>query len=198
MAISTMDHQQHITTAKDALCASVPMRQGLVTIFTGDGRGKTTAAIGTALRAAGHGLRVLVIMFMKGPDFVRGEVVAMETVANITVRSFGATGWVEPGCDHTTHQLEATKALGFAAESVAAGCYDLMVLDEVISAVTLKVLRLEDVLKFVRTKPSTLELILTGRGATNELIGLADLVTEMKNIKHPYEHGVAARAGVDY
>jgi len=169
-----------------------------VTVFTGDGRGKTTAAIGTALRAAGSGLRVLVVFFMKGPDFPHGEMVAMETVANITTKSFGAPGWVLPNHDNTTHLLEATKALASTTEEILSGNFDVAVLDEALNVISLGLLPTEDLLHLVKTKPAGLELILTGRRSPAELIELADLVTEMKSIKHPFERGLLARPGIDY
>ena len=179
-------------------CAETPLRHGLVTIFTGDGRGKTTAAIGTALRAAGHGLRVLIVFFMKGPNFTHGEVVALKTVPNITIKCFGALGWAKPGADNATHKLQAAEALSFVASQMASGGYDLAVLDEALNAVTYGLLSPDALIQIITAKPANLELILTGRGATSEFIEHADLVTEMRNIKHPFEHGIMARAGVDY
>lgn len=193
-----MDHQANAPIAKNNPVAEARLRQGLVTIFTGEGRGKTTAAIGTALRATGHGLRVLVVLFMKGADFVHGEAVALKAIDNITLQSFGAPGWVIPDRDNTAHKIKAAEALAFAADQIASGSYDLAVLDEVISAVHFGILPHQDVLQFIKTKPSGLEIILTGHGASAELMEFADLVTEMKNLKHPFEHGVKARVGIDY
>ena len=167
-------------------------------VFTGDGRGKTTAAIGTALRAAGHGLRVLIVFFMKGPDFAHGEVSAMGTAANITLRSFGAPGWAVTGRDNATHKLKAAEAFAYATDQMASGNYDLVVLDEAINATRLGLLPLESVIRLIKTRPARLELILTGRGAPDELVELADLVTEMKSLKHPFERGITARVGIDY
>lgn len=193
-----MDHQLHTPAIKNAPCAETLPRQGLVTVFTGDGRGKTTAAIGTALRAAGHGLRVLIVFFMKGPDFIHGEASALGTIPNVTLRYFGSPGWVIPEGDNAAHRLKAQEGFAFAADQVASGNYDLAVLDEAVSAVKFGLLPLEAVIQFIKAKPAGLELILTGRGAPAELTELADLVTEMKCIKHPFERGIAARAGVDY
>jgi len=193
-----MDQQSYTPIIEDASSAAVHPRQGLVTVFTGDGRGKTTAAIGTTLRAAGHGLRVLVVLFMKGPNFVHSETIALRAFANVTLQSFGAPGWAIPGRDNTVHQLKAAEALAFITGQIASQNYDLIVMDEVISAVHFGLLPEEAVVQLIKTKPLGLELIMTGRGATAKVIESADLVTEMKCIKHPFERGIAARAGVDY
>jgi len=193
-----MDHQQHTPTTTDAPCAETSPRQGLVTVFTGDGRGKTTAAIGTALRATGCGLRVLIVFFMKGPDFTHGEIVALKDMALVTVRSYGAPGWAIPGHNNTNHELQATQALAYATDEIASGKYDVAVLDEVLNAASLGLLSWEALTHILSTKPAGLELILTGRDVPAELIERADQVTEMRNIKHPYERGILARPGIDY
>ena len=192
-----MDHRQNTPAAQASPVKPCP-RQGLITLFTGDGRGKTTAAIGTAVRAAGHGLRVLVVFFMKGPDFNHGEVAALKKVPNITLRSFGESGWAMPGKDNTAHRLKAAEALSFAAAALSSGNYDVMVLDEAVSAVSFGLLPAEAVTRLMDAKPEALELILTGRGAAVEIVEKADLVTEMRNVKHPFDRGVKARAGIDY
>jgi cob(I)alamin adenosyltransferase len=193
-----MAHHHIATVAKNYFSNGGGMRQGLVTLFTGDGRGKTTAAVGTAVRAAGHGLRVLIVFFMKGPDFVHGETLALESVPGITTRSFGAHGWVVPGTDNTEHRLRAEEAFDFASSAVSSGSYDLIVLDEIIGAADFGLLSRASLFRFIEEKPSGLELIMTGRGAFSGLIDAADEVTEMKSIKHPYEKGIVARAGIDY
>jgi len=169
-----------------------------VTIFTGDGRGKTTAAIGTAVRAAGHGLRVLIVFFMKGPDFVHGEVKALQGVSNITMESFGASGWAMPGQDNAVHRGAAEAAVSFAAGAIESGCYDLIVLDEAVSALSFGLLPENALLNLLESRPAGVELLLTGRGASAGLLEKADLVTEMHSIKHPFDLGIAARAGIDY
>ncbi len=193
-----MDHRQYAPITARSPRAEAPTRQGLVTVFTGDGRGKTTAAMGTALRAAGHGLRVLIVLFMKGPDFIHGELSALKTVPNVTVQGFGAPGWAQPHGDNAPHRLKAEEALAFSEEKISSGGYDVAVLDEAVSAVTFGLLPLGGIINLVKTRPPGLELILTGRSAPAELIELADLVTEMKSIKHPFERGITARAGIDY
>ncbi len=174
------------------------MRQGLITIFTGDGRGKTTAAIGTAVRAAGYGYRVLIIFFMKGPDFTHGEIVSLKNIPNITVKSFGAHGWAKPGEDNKQHILKAKEALSLAVAAIHSRDYDLVILDELISAISFGLISADTVEQVIAGKPESLELILTGRGAPANLIEKADLVTEMCNIKHPFEKGIEAREGIDY
>jgi len=193
-----MDHRQYASITECPPCTEVRPRQGLVTVFTGDGRGKTTAAMGTALRAAGHGLRVLVVLFMKGPDFIPGELSALRTMPHVTVQQFGAPGWVMPGGDYTAHQHKANEALAYCAREISSGNYDVAILDEAVSAVALGLIPPDVITKLITTRPEGLELILTGRGASSKLIELADLVTEMKSIKHPFERGITARAGIDY
>jgi cob(I)alamin adenosyltransferase len=192
-----MDHLQNARAAKAPPVEPCP-RQGLITLFTGDGRGKTTAAIGTAVRAAGHGLRVLIVFFMKGPDFDRGEVAALKTVPNVTLRSFGESGWAMPGKDNTAHRLKASEALSYAAGALSSGSYDVMVLDEAVSAVSFGLLPEDAVTRLMDTKPDGLELILTGRGASAEMMKKSDLVTKMRSVKHPFDRGVPARPGIDY
>jgi cob(I)alamin adenosyltransferase len=141
---------------------------------------------------------VLVVFFMKGPDFNYGEVAALKKVPNITMRSFGESGWATPGKDNTAHRLKAAEALSFAAAALSSGNYDVMVLDEAVSAVSFGLLPTEAVTRLMDAKPEGLELILTGRGAATDIVEKADLVTEMRNVKHPFDRGVKARVGIDY
>ncbi len=175
-----------------------PVTKGLVSIFTGDGKGKTTAAIGTVIRAAGHGLRVFIVFFMKGGDYVHGEENILSKLPNITVASFGQKGWVYEDKVKPEHKDQAGLALVSARKATLSGNYDLVVLDEVNVAVAWKLVELDEVVRLVEDKPPDVELILTGRQADTKLVQLADLVTEMLKIKHPYEEGVLARKGIDY
>jgi cob(I)alamin adenosyltransferase len=193
-----MDGRQQSSLAQNKPAVGARPRQGLITIFTGDGRGKTTAALGTALRAAGHGLKVLVVFFMKGPDFVHGEISSLKRVSLITLRSFGARGWAKPAKDNAAHKREAAEALGFAAGVIYSQGFDVVVLDEIISAVSFGLLPADAVIRLMADKPEGMELILTGRGATAAMVEKADLVTEMKSVKHPLEKGIMAREGIDY
>lgn len=170
---------------------------GLVQVFTGDGKGKTTAALGEALRALGQGLRVHIVFFMKG-DYPYGERAILSQLPGVTITSFGQREFVDPACIKPAEKEEAGKALAAACEAVHSGKYDLVVLDEVNVAVAWKLVELDEVVRLVRDKPKDMELILTGRYADPALIEMADLVTEMVKIKHPFDRGVLARKGIDY
>jgi len=135
---------------------------------------------------------------MKGPDCEHGEIASLRYVPNITVQSFGGRGWAKPGQDNTVHRLKASEALSFAIGAIFSGDYDLVVLDEVITAVGLGLLPADAIARLMAEKPAGLELIMTGRGANPEIIEKTDLVTEMRNIKHPFERGMKGRAGFEY
>ena len=177
---------------------SQQLNQGLVSIFTGDGKGKTTAAIGTVVRAAGHGLRAFIVFFMKGEDYVHGEVNALSKLPNVTLASFGQKGWVNKDNVTPEDKERAGSALAAAREAILSGNYDLVVLDEVNIALNYKLIKLDELVKLINDKPKNVELILTGRYAEPRLVQMADLVTEMLMIKHPLSRGIKARRGVDY
>ena len=171
--------------------------KGLVEIFTGDGRGKTSAALGVVLRATGHGLRSCVIHFMKG-SYPYGEQKALARLPDVTVAVFGRETFVDPRNVEEVDKQEARKALDAAREAMLSGKYDIVVLDEVNVASVWGLIGVDEVLRLVEEKPENVELILTGRYADRRLVKTADLVTEMVAIKHPYEDGVEARRGLDY
>lgn len=171
--------------------------EGLVQVLTGNGRGKTTAALGTVLRAVGHGLRVHVIHFMKG-TYPYGEQKALALLPNVTVSRFGKLDFVNPNDVKDDEREEARKALAVGREAVHSGKYDVVVLDEVNIASAWGLVPVEDVLELIKGKPEGVELILTGRYADKRLIEAADLVTEMVEIKHPYKKGIKARKGFEY
>jgi len=172
-------------------------RKGLVEIFTGEGKGKTSAALGVILRALGHGFRVFIVHFMKG-NFPYGEQRMLSDFPNVTLAVFGRLTFVDPRNPEEIDKEEARKALGAAREAMLSNNYDLVVLDEVNVASAWGLVPVDDVVKLIQERPEHVELILTGRYADKRLIELADLVTEMKVVKHPYDKGVAARAGLDY
>ena len=174
-----------------------PLRRGLVQIFTGDGKGKTSAAIGAVIRALGHGLRVYIAYFMKG-DYPYGERNILSQLPNVTMDSFGSRGFVDPANIKPEEKGQAKKALAAAREAMLSGGYDLVVLDEVNLAVAWNLVELDEVLRLIDDKPQNVELILTGRRADSKLVQSADLVTEMLKIKHPYDEGVVAREGIEY
>jgi cob(I)alamin adenosyltransferase len=175
-----------------------PSDKGLVSIFTGNGKGKTTAAIGTAVRAAGNGLKVLIVFFAKGDKHPRGEANVLSQLPNITVTSCQRKGWIDRE-NIKVEDKELTEAmLTTAREAMLKGDYNLIVLDEINIAVNYGLVSLDEVIGFINDKPNNVELILTGRYAEPELVQMADLVTEMQMVKHPYSKGVTARRGIDY
>jgi cob(I)alamin adenosyltransferase len=177
--------------------SSKPYGQGLVQIFTGDGKGKTSAALGTAIRALGHGLRVLIIFFMKG-DYPYGERNILSKLPNVTVMSFGQEEFVDPANIKLEQIARAGQALAAARSAAISGDYDLIVMDEVNVAAAFKLISVDDVVQLIKDKPVKVDLILTGRRADPRLIELADLVTEMVKIKHPFDKGIPARKGFEY
>jgi cob(I)alamin adenosyltransferase len=172
------------------------LRRGLVQVFTGDGKGKTSAALGAVLRALGHGLRVYIAFFMKG-GFPSGEWNILSKLPNVRMATFGSE-FINPADVKPEEREQARQALAAAREAMLSGNYDLVVLDEVNLAVAWKLVELDEVIKLIGDKLPNVELILTGRRADTGLIQLADLVTEMLDIKHPYAGGVAARKGIEY
>ncbi len=171
-------------------------RTGYVQVYTGDGKGKTTAAFGLAMRAAGRGLRVLVVQFMKA-DPSWGEIVSAGRLG-IGVEQVGLDHWVIKG-EATPDDLRAAAAgFGRARDLVASGEYDLVVLDELITALFFELVSLDDVRALLAGKPAHVELVLTGRRAPDEIVAAADLVTEMRPVKHYYDAGIDAREGIEY
>ncbi|MFC2010666.1 cob(I)yrinic acid a,c-diamide adenosyltransferase [Chloroflexota bacterium] len=171
-------------------------KKGLVQIFTGDGKGKTSAALGVVLRALGHGLKVCVVVFMKG-DYPYSEWKALSKLPNVKIARFGFRTFTDPANVKPEEIEQAKQALAAAREAMLGGNYDLVMLDEVNIAVAWKLVELDEVVRLIRDKPHNVELILTGRQADTELIKLADLVTECLKIKHPYDKGIMARKGID-
>ena len=171
--------------------------KGLVEIFTGDGKGKTSAALGIALRALGHGLRVHIVYFMKG-EFPYGEQKTLSQLSNVTFAKFGFETFVDPSNVKPEEKKEARKALEAAREAMLSLDYDVVVLDEVNVAAAWNLINIDEVIKLIGDKPDKVELILTGRYADPRLIEIADLVTEMVKVKHPYDKGILSRQGIDY
>ena len=172
------------------------MEKGYVHVYTGPGKGKTTAALGLGLRAAGAGFKVHMTQFMKGRRY--SELDAIENLPNFTVSQHGRDEFVskekpeqididlaQEGFNHVKNIIKNTK-------------YDMVILDEINVAVDYNLISLDDVLKLIEEKPEKLELVLTGRYAHPEIVKIADVVTEMLEIKHPYQQGIEARKGIDY
>lgn len=172
-------------------------RKGLVQVLTGNGRGKTSAALGTVLRAVGQGLRACIVFFMKG-DYPYGEQTALAHLPNVTVARFGFQSFCDPNQVTEAEKEEARKALVTAREAMLSGQYDLVVLDEVNVAAAWGLVGVDEVVELIQQRPEAVELILTGRYADSRLVGLADLVTDMVEVKHPYREGVLSRRGFDY
>jgi cob(I)alamin adenosyltransferase len=169
----------------------VPVK-GLVHIYTGNGKGKTSAALGLCLRALGHGLKCCFLQFLKGAP--TGELQAAKLLPNFYFRQLGRPDYdFKPTPEDA---LLAQKGLELAKE--LAPKFNVMVLDEVVVAVHLKLLPLKELLHFVKTKPKELELVLTGRHSPKELLEVAHYVTHFQLLKHPYYKGEPARKGIDY
>lgn len=183
--------------SSDSSSSSEPSKRGLVQIFTGDGKGKTTAALGVVLRALGHGLRACIVAFMKG-GYPYGEWEVLSKLPNVRIARFGSETFTDPANVKPEEKEQAKQALATARKAMLSGDYDLVVLDEVNIAVAWKLVELDEVVKLIRDKPQNVELVLTGRHADAKLVQLADLVTECLKIKHPYDKGIVARKGIDY
>ncbi len=165
-------------------------------VYTGDGKGKTTAAVGQALRALGHGMRVYMIHFMKGRDY--GEFLAAERLPHLTVDRAGRDSFVNRENPDAVDIELAREGFARAAKAVKSGEYDLVVLDEIIVAVDYGLIPEAELLKLLEDKPPGVHLVLTGRGASPELIKRADMVSEVLMIKHHYHNGVPACKGIEY
>lgn len=175
----------------------MPLKRGLIQIYTGNGKGKTTAALGLAVRASGHGLRVLMIQFMKGwPNY--GELRAVKHLPGVELRQFGRAEFVDRNNPDPADVRMAHDALRAAAEAMERGECDILILDEINVALDFGLITLDEVLRALEARPPAMEVVLTGRNAHPEIIRRADLVTEMLDIKHPYAAGVAARRGIEY
>lgn len=172
------------------------LERGLIQVYTGDGKGKTSSAFGLALRAIGRGLRVCVIQFIKG-GFDYGELYSSAYLPNLRLEAYGRGRFVSNPPSEEDY-AEAEKALKEAREAVMSGEYDVVILDEINTALNLKLIKLEEVMKLLAEKPENVEVVLTGRNAPKELIEAADLVTEMREVKHPYRKGIQARIGIEY
>ncbi|MFQ5771669.1 MAG: cob(I)yrinic acid a,c-diamide adenosyltransferase [bacterium] len=179
------------------------MEKGLVQIYTGDGKGKTTAAFGLALRAAGQGHKVLIYQFLKPPSLDIGERFALQLGAvRIRVESLDVPWDMSQSLKDQKAVKEMQKAISEALERIAQTAekrfYDVLILDEIIFCLSKGLAKLEDIKNIIDKRDAAVEIVLTGRDATQELIELADLVTEMKNVKHPFDKGISARRGIEF
>ena len=168
----------------------------LLQVYTGNGKGKTTAALGLSMRAAGRGWKVLIIQFMKGMEY--GELFSFGPLENVAIEQYGSKGFVDKCAPSPEDKGLAARALDRARETVRSGDYDMIILDEINVTVDFGLVELADVLELLESRPDTTEVVCTGRYAPQEIMDMADLVTEMKEIKHPYANDIPARKGVEF
>jgi cob(I)alamin adenosyltransferase len=179
------------------------MENGLTQIFWGNGRGKTTAALGTALRACGNNYKVHLVQFMKNgasslEEQIPGEIISLNKFENFSCKRFGTGEWVINDKNKLEHTKNAEEALEHLQNSLNQD-YDVIIADEILYALQLGLLSEEKILGLIKTKPKDKELILTGsHEPLLKLFEIADLVTEVKKIKHPYDNGIIARKGIEY
>jgi cob(I)alamin adenosyltransferase len=173
------------------------MKKGLIQVYTGNGKGKTTAALGLALRAVGHGMKVLVVQFMKG-NVQYGELEsAKKLFPNLTIKQVGREKFIsKPNPDPKDLQL-AQEGFSIAKNAIQNKEYDIVILDEINLAIDYGLIPVNDLLQIIDSKPDSVELILTGRNVNREILQRADLVTEMVDRKHYYDKGVPAREGIE-
>ncbi len=174
--------------------------RGLTVVITGHGKGKTTTALGIAVRACGHDMRICIIQFMKG-DLYSGEwdgVKKMNCAIELHATGKGFCGIQGNPYPYREHRQNAQDAVALAREKMASGLYDMIILDEINNALHLKLVDLEQVQALIREKPALLHLVLTGRDAHAEIVELADTVSEVVEVKHAYRKGIEPQPGIDY
>jgi len=178
----------------------VPSDRGLVIVYTGKGKGKTTAALGIVLRAVGHGYKVGMIQFIKG-EWYYGELTSskrLEPEFEMIAAGKGFVGIIDDDHPIEDHQDAARQALEIAREKLASGAYDVLILDEINYAVKLNLLSEQDVLDLIKSRPQKTTIVLTGNYAPESVLQVADLITEMREVKHPYQSGIKAKKGIDF
>jgi len=175
--------------------------RGLIIVFTGEGKGKTTSALGMALRASGHRKKILIIQFIKNyKNYGELKFVKKFPDASIEIRTFGE-GYVGIRGDKKpkeVHSRAAKKALEYTEKRIKSKKYFMVILDEINVALSLKLLKVEQIMNLIKSRPKDLHLVLTGRGAPKRITQAADLATEMKEIKHPYTKGILAQKGIEF
>jgi cob(I)alamin adenosyltransferase len=172
------------------------LEKGYIHIYTGPGKGKTTAALGLGIRAAGAGFIVHMIQFMKGRKY--NEINSIETLPNFTISQHGRDEFVSKEKPEQIDIDLAKEGFTHAKSLINNGKYDLIILDEINVAVDYNLIPLKEVIELIDGKPENLEIVMTGRDAHPDLVKIADVVTEMLEIKHPYQQGVLARKGIDF
>ena len=174
--------------------------KGLVIVYTGNGKGKTTAALGMALRAIGYDHKVCMLQFIKG-SWHYGEMDSskkLEPNFELIAVGKGFVGILDDNSPREEHEKYAAEALRICREKINSGNYNVVILDEVNYAINLGLIDVQEIIKLIKEKPSNLDLVLTGRDVKEEIVELADLVTEMKEIKHPFKSGIKAKKGIDF
>ena len=175
-------------------------KDGLVIVYTGNGKGKTTAALGLALRAIGYEHKVCMLQFIKG-SWHYGEMDSskkLEPNFELIAIGKGFVGILDDNSPREEHEKYAAEALRICREKINSGNYNVVILDEVNYAINLGLIDVQEIIKIIKEKPSNLDLVLTGRDVKEEIVELADLVTEMKEIKHPFKSGIKAKKGIDF
>ncbi len=174
------------------------MKKGLIIVHTGNGKGKTTAALGLAFRALGNGFKVCMIQFIKG-TWKYGELEAAKKFENFEILPMGK-GFVNLGSDKPEPEdvKAANEAFEKAKKAILSNNYDMVILDEINYAISYKLINVDDVVNLLQNKPDKVHVVLTGRNAHEKVIDIADLVTEMKEIKHPYQKGIKAQKGIEF
>ena len=179
---------------------SIMSEDGLVIVYTGGGKGKTTAALGMALRAVGYGHKVCMIQFIKG-SWHYGEMDSSKKLApefELVAIGKGFVGILDDTSPKEDHEKYAEEAIKICKDKILSEKYDLIILDEINYAVNLGLINIKSVMDLIKLKPKKLDLVLTGNHAKEEILKLADLVTEMKEIKHPFQSGIKAKKGIDF
>jgi cob(I)alamin adenosyltransferase len=177
---------------------------GLVQVFWGNGKGKTTSALGTALRACGSGYFVHMVQFMKNgastlDEQVPGEIIALSKFNNFSYKRFGVGDWYKKGKNDSIHKQNVNEAFSYLSNCLSDDKYDIIIADEVLYAVQLGLIDEERIIGLIKSKPKNKELILTGSHIPLEnIFNHSDLVTEVKKVKHPYDSGIIARKGIEY
>jgi len=178
--------------------AETRLSRGHIQVYTGDGKGKTTCALGLALRAVGHGFQVFMVQFLKGRETGEVKAAANRLAPDLTLRSFGRPGLVNLRAPAPEDLALVREAWDLARQVILAGKHDLVILDEINLVLTFELLPPEEVFQVLRERPPGVEVVLTGRQAPPELVEMADLVTEMRPVKHYYEAGVKSRRGIEW
>ncbi len=175
------------------------MPKGLIHVYTGEGKGKTTAAIGLAVRAASHGKNVLILQFLKSRTKNSGEIITAKKTGIKVIKFKDQTSPLfDPDAKLPKLRSSIKKAIALSIKEIKSNLYDLIIMDEFNNLLGIGLANMEDVKKIIKEKPEKLELVFTGRGAPKELIEIVDYVTEMRMIRHPFNKGVKARKGIEF